>query len=366
MSLNHKKNLMIRSKKFELNPSHQSHKSNGWKMDDGIPAKWHKDRAAKIISEFPDIEKLKQPFLGTLFVAIAVVVFRLWVLWLCPKNVFAVLGFGFILSLLEIVFFGVSHETCHGNINSYFQKPQRRDILLGIISFDFFHAWIYLYCKHGHIAHHVQLGRGSQEDTPDGDLLKKSLVPVWSLAARRNEFQNVTGFIPRDLISRVSWYPIYHTCAEIAKNVKEAFVLIVYVRSVYSLWCVLNLIAPLLFGLYAGPLAFAFCELVSNSPLHPKFAFLQSVHASTFESGVCQPTMSNYGGMFWDWLHYYGNHHVEHHDFPNIPCWRLPILKKRASSYYTSIHSFSGYFDVVSRLVTQDQWIYSCHSSQEH
>lgn len=52
-------------------------------------------------------------------------------------------------------------------------------------------------------------------------------------------------------------------------------------------------------------------------------------------AGGCQPTASVYLGAWYDWLCCFSNFHVEHHDFPDVPAWRLRALRDAAPSFYS-------------------------------
>ena len=51
--------------------------------------------------------------------------------------------------------------------------------------------------------------------------------------------------------------------------------------------------------------------------------------------GGCQPTASVYLGAWYDWLCCFSNFHTEHHDFPDVPAFRLRALRDRAAPYYS-------------------------------
>ena len=51
--------------------------------------------------------------------------------------------------------------------------------------------------------------------------------------------------------------------------------------------------------------------------------------------GGCQPTSSIYwGGPAYDWLCCFSNYHTEHHDFPDVPAFRLRALRDAAPEFY--------------------------------
>ena len=48
----------------------------------------------------------------------------------------------------------------------------------------------------------------------------------------------------------------------------------------------------------------------------------------------CQPTASVYLGAWYDWLCCFSNYHTEHHDFPDVPAFRLRRLRDLAAPFY--------------------------------
>ena len=96
----------------------------------------------------------------------------------------------------------------------------------------------------------------------------------------------------------------------------------------------------------AGPGAIAWlfwAEVGWQLPIHPASAMFVSNHPSldaapegeTASVGGCQPTSSVYIGEWYDWLCCFSNFHVEHHDFPDVPAFRLRELRDIAPSFYS-------------------------------
>ena len=59
---------------------------------------------------------------------------------------------------------------------------------------------------------------------------------------------------------------------------------------------------------------------------------------SPAEGAACQPTASVYlqagDGHWYDWLCCFSNYHTEHHDFPDVPAFRLRALRDLAPEHY--------------------------------
>lgn len=76
-------------------------------------------------------------------------------------------------------------------------------------------------------------------------------------------------------------------------------------------------------------------ETAWQLPFFPASALFYSNHGVRDDGrsvgGATQwPTNSVYGSFFFDLLCWNANYHLEHHDFPAVPLWNLPELRKRA------------------------------------
>ena len=67
--------------------------------------------------------------------------------------------------------------------------------------------------------------------------------------------------------------------------------------------------------------------------------------AEQFEFIKGQETYSYYGPL--NWITYNVGYHIEHHDFPKIPGWRLPQLRRIAPEFYTTLPSYSSWTRVI-------------------
>ena len=71
-----------------------------------------------------------------------------------------------------------------------------------------------------------------------------------------------------------------------------------------------------------------------------------------------RPTYSVYGGGLFDALCFNANYHCEHHDFPKVPLWRLPELRRRAGAdFYPESPPWTDVLDAAfRRRVTYPKW----------
>lgn len=99
--------------------------------------------------------------------------------------------------------------------------------------------------------------------------------------------------------------------------------------------------------------------------MHPFGAYFLTVHRTSSpegkETATCQPTMSTYSlgatlssGCL--------NYHVEHHDFPNVPWWKLPRIRRIAPEFYEHLESSSGFLNSIwNFLVRPSDYVYACN-----
>ena len=160
------------------------------------------------------------------------------------------------------------------------------------------------------------------------------LVPGWnaavysfSMSFERAALVFGGGIVPA-LVGRNYFFPgkpdaFHETCAKYART---------------SLAIQLALLAV------AGPGALVYlfwAEVGWQLPIHPASAMFVSNHPSLDapEEGSsvngCQPTASCYIGEWFDWLCCFSNYHTEHHDFPDVPAWRLRELRDIAAPFYS-------------------------------
>lgn len=76
----------------------------------------------------------------------------------------------------------------------------------------------------------------------------------------------------------------------------------------------------------------------------------------------CQPTTSCYLGPWFDWLCCFSNYHTEHHDFPEVPAFRLRALRNTAPQFYadeTLAGARDGWLETMRRTFAGREF-YAC------
>mmetsp|Transcript_30260 Transcript_30260/g.51171 ORF Transcript_30260/g.51171 Transcript_30260/m.51171 type:complete len:357 (+) Transcript_30260:196-1266(+) len=91
---------------------------------------------------------------------------------------------------------------------------------------------------------------------------------------------------------------------------------------------------------------YMFTSTVLGHGLHPISGHFIAEHF-VFVDG--QETYSYYGCL--NYLTWNVGYHNEHHDFPRVPGWKLPQVKKIAPEYYDSLASYDSWTGVLVRFI---------------
>mgnify|MGYP000885785574 CR=1 FL=1 len=90
------------------------------------------------------------------------------------------------------------------------------------------------------------------------------------------------------------------------------------------------------------------------------YSFVSRAEDSIAEKASCQPTMSTYSTLA-SVASLYLTHHVEHHDFPNVPWSRLCEISKLAPEFYRDLEQSHGFCATIWRwLQHSGEWSYAC------
>lgn len=107
-------------------------------------------------------------------------------------------------------------------------------------------------------------------------------------------------------------------------------------------WDLLNLVVVLttdtLIAYFWGPRALVYLILSTllGMGFHPVAGHFIAEHYVTHEgSDKMQETYSYYGAL--NYICWNVGYHNEHHDFPKVPGWRLPMIKKIAPEFYDNL-----------------------------
>ena len=177
-----------------------------------------------------------------------------------------------------------------------------------------------------HNSHHTDLGEiGEDTDIPsrlEGIVFKGRIGRLLWLS-----LQSLT-YILRPLIVKPLPLSEYIVIASVLQYSFDAFILYAFGwRS--------------LFYLFVGS--------IFGGSLHPISGHFIAEHFEFIEG---QPTYSYYGPL--NWITYNAGYHMEHHDFPRIPCTRLPELRKIAPEWY-DLPSYDSWIRVLFDFVWNDK-----------
>ena len=127
----------------------------------------------------------------------------------------------------------------------------------------------------------------------------------------------------------------------------------VFVRPIkLEKWHIINIIFQIIaISIYTyfvgfGATLYLLLSIFLAGSLHPLAGHFISEHY-VFKEG--QETYSYYGPL--NKLALNVGYHNEHHDFPNIPGTRLPILKKQAPEFYDGLFSHSSWVNVIFQFI---------------
>lgn len=128
------------------------------------------------------------------------------------------------------------------------------------------------------------------------------------------------------------------------------------VKDVQNTLAMLAVHVPITWILGWRPLLYLISSVLMGGGLHPLAGHFIAEHClpskGVIDKSVGRPqeTASTYGWL--NKLLFNGGYHVEHHDFPNIPCWRLQELHRIASEFYDGLTSHSTWYSAAWGFLT--------------
>ena len=350
------------------------------------PSQWHLKRQKEILRKHPSIAKLpKHNFLSLIPIIFTPLIY-VCLTYMASK--LSVVG-GIILAYTagaqcNFSIFKYSHEISHKLISPKISSRGHLFLLryLTLLSLT---PSIYLLFNFGHKPHHSKLGESSIADAkkvlssklPDMELL----IDRYFYQIKKTQTSGHTSHIPYifnnrffRILSIGILFPVISTIN--GTFVFHFFSILNFIQSIFIkkddlFHNRMNMVAFSMMLLYSaiitlylllGYKAILFL-LMSDMFLrgllwHPAMLFPLATHKSWQSKHSSQPTTSIYGKLISMWLMNM-NHHVEHHDFPYIPCRYLPTIRKTAPEYYDTLNSFSGYRDILIQYFHTKNWMYA-------
>lgn len=285
----------------------------------------HLQRRRELLAARPEIRKLFGFDRRTIAVTAAVVIVQLgaaWALQRAQLGLLAVVALAWGPGAILSHWLGQSiHETSH-NLAARTRLANRAVAWLANVPLvlpiaETFHRY--------HLVHHVHLG----VEGVDSDL------PV-SFEVRH---------LGKSWLSKLLWlaiYPVVYLArgANYAKGVSRAELLngALIIGINFALWHLVGPTALLYLGL----------SMFFAHGLHPVAAHF--IHEHYLFSGE-QETYSYYGPL--NWVTFNVGYHVEHHDFMNIPGWRLPEYRALNAEAYRGFVSHRSWTGVLWEFITR-------------
>lgn len=349
-------------------------------------ARWHLDRRKAILRQYPVVATLPKTnplsLIPIVLIPVAYLTLATFSQYLSFIGV-SLLGW-LIGSRCCFAMFKYSHEISHRLIHPIINNRVANGLLRYLNMFNLSTS-IYLLFSFGHKPHHAGLGehtltnakRFLSEKHPDIELLVDRYyfeIPLTANGRPESLNPRFFNYPLRRLLSIGLLYPISSLL-----NGTVIFHLLFIFKYLSHFWhnntslysqrlrSSLFQIALLYIGLFIvyslaglkGLLFIGISDLAQRGFLwHPISTFIIGSHKTWTDSSAIQPTTSLYN----PWLSFIlmkMNYHVEHHDFPDIPCRYLPKLKALAPAYYTNINSFRGYFHLFKQYFQEPHWYYA-------
>lgn len=282
----------------------------------------HLERRKKILSAHPEVKKLFGHDPKLKFAVIGLVLLQLGIALVAGKLSlpwFLLITY-FVGATAAHALFLAIHELSHGMA---FRKTEPNNWLALVANLPLLFPYAMTFQTY-HLQHHWEQGR----DGVDADI-----PMVWEAKLFRGRIGKLIW-----AINQILFYAFRPILVHPIKLEKWHYTNIIF-----------QLVAMALFLPFAGwsGVGYLLLSMYIAGSLHPVAGHFISEHY-VFKPG--QETYSYYGPL--NKVAFNVGYHNEHHDFPNIPGSRLPELKKLASEYYDSLHSYDSWSRVIFDFIT--------------
>lgn len=291
-------------------------------MDHGEP---HAIRRKAILEKHPEISKLfenREPYFTLFFVCIIHVIQLLLCKVICDKNyswtfvVFFSLFIGAIFNHgLFVLYHDITHFNCFKSIflnqiaAIFCNLPQ---IIPSAIGFGRYHR-----------DHHSYLGHPIND--PDIPTITEIKIMQTSLGR----------------LFYIIFMPLFYGLRPYFKAPK----IVCLMEIVNMICCAIYALLITYFFNFKAFIYLLMCTWFGLS-LHPVSAHVIAEH---YEFVKSQDTYSYYGWM--NYINFNMGYHIEHHDFPNIPWYKLPLLRKIAPEFYDNLPQIDSYVAVIFKYI---------------
>lgn len=349
-------------------------------------AQWHQKRQREMLDKYPCIASMPRHNSRALIpISITPLIYIGLAYLACHLSYF----FIFLLAytggaLCNFAIFKYSHEISHRLVSPKIGERGYRFLLRYLTALSLSPS-VYMLFRFGHKPHHAKLGGTSLQQakqflterhadievlvdryyyqlkpSPDSECV--SIFPaifnhrILRLAAIGLIFP-VTAMLGGTLLFHLVFTKKFIQSLLSKRSKRYRSRVYMAATSIFALYSMLTLLALCLGN--KAIIFFLLSDLFQRGFLwHPVMCFPLATHRSWIHTKAPQPTTSIYGKLMTVIL-LKMNYHVEHHDFPYLPCRYLPKLKEIAPEYYCSLNSFKGYRDILKAYFTQKNWVYA-------
>lgn len=350
-----------------------------------LSAQWHLHRRQSILKHCPDVARLPKSNPIALLTILLIPVLYALTAYLCQfLSISTILVLAWTVgSRLTFSMFKYSHEISHRLVSTKLSRSANQ-LLLRYINCLNLSTSVYLLFHFGHKPHHAGLGSNTltqakrflSEKYPDIELLldryyyelahdsnapAQSLHPtlfnhpirrIVSVGFLYPIISSIKGTVLFHLIYLVKYFKRMQNNNDIRyqQRLNDSMIQIILLYS---------LITPLALLVGFKALLFLFLSDLSQRGFlwHPISIFTITSHKAWNNQRENQPTTSCYGQVL-SWLLMGMNYHVEHHDFPDIPCRYLYKLRQLAPHFYQDLNHYQGYFDALTNYIRSQHWYY--------
>ena len=284
----------------------------------------HNLRRKQIFKAHPEIAELFKPDIRMMYVTIALVVSNILLSYYFATSTWLVYltATYWVSGSITHVLMECFHATGHRHV---FESEVLND-LLGIFANFGQGVPSAISFKNYHLDHHIYLG---EDKDPD-------IATKWEVNYIKTPFRKFFFLVL--LVFFYSLRPMFTLPKKPTKmeilNIVSVFLADYLIYKFSGLWGLIYIVLGTVLGMGFHPFAFHFIA-----------------RHYEFKEGV--ETYSYYG--WFNILQLNMGYHVEHHDFPNVPAFRLPLVSKIAKEYYRDIAVHTSYWKMIYEFIFNDK-----------
>lgn len=298
----------------------------------------HIGRARAILRQHPEVKRLVGPSAWTMVLTVALVAAQVgialairnvpwWVLALVAYTIGAVINCG-VLNMI--------HEASH---NLIFRSRRWNRVAAYVANLGAFSPYVETF-YHYHLPHHRHLGDYDRDMT-----MARDWEARW---VGRSAWRKAVWFLFFPAI-----YPFRVARTSLGKPARRRLLLNFCIQFVWL---------GFLYQLGGWPaIAYLVLSFYFHFGLHPLNAIALQEH---FYVKPDEESYSYYG--IGNWITFNAGYHVEHHDMPFVPWFRLPALRRIAAEFYEGRHGYRSWTGLILRFVFDRRWSLWARAARSH